>query len=289
MQVTSTTQRAALAAGVLLICLLVWLFAAHDPTLKRVRDTGVLRIGYAVEAPYALLAADGRVTGEAPETARLVAARLGVRRIEWVQTAFDTLITELDEGRYDLVAAGLFVQPARAARVRFSASKLRVGAGLLVRSGNPAGLHSYADAVAGAQVRIAVVAGSVEHESLRARGLPEERLLVVPDADSGRAAVETQAAEALALSLPTTRDMARRSAGRLESVAVGGRASASEAAARFDVAFAFASGHEALARAWDRELATVLGSRAHLEAIAPFGFLPSDLPDRAGQAQVAGR
>ena len=47
---------AVLAAG----CAMVWWLG--DGRTKR-GESGALRIGYAVEAPYAFLTADGRVTG----------------------------------------------------------------------------------------------------------------------------------------------------------------------------------------------------------------------------------
>jgi polar amino acid transport system substrate-binding protein len=56
-------------------------FGLADDTLTCVRRTGTLRIGYAVEAPYAFLGTNGEVTGESPEVARRIASRLGATRI----------------------------------------------------------------------------------------------------------------------------------------------------------------------------------------------------------------
>lgn len=47
-----------------------------DPVLQRIRDSGVLCVGDAVEAPDALVDAAGAVTGESPELARFVAHAL---------------------------------------------------------------------------------------------------------------------------------------------------------------------------------------------------------------------
>ncbi|MGN2393329.1 hypothetical protein ACTFO6_17800, partial [Pelomicrobium sp. G1] len=47
-------------------------------TLERARREGSIRIGFADEAPFAYLDTQrGRVTGEAPEVARVILRRLG--------------------------------------------------------------------------------------------------------------------------------------------------------------------------------------------------------------------
>jgi len=259
-----------------------------DPTLERIRETGVLRIGYAVEAPYAFIASDGLVTGESPELAKLVAREMGVRRIEWILTTFDALIPDLREGRFDVVASGLFVTPEREALVAFAEPSLAVRAGLLVRKGNPLRLFDYRDAIADPAARIAVVAGSVEEHRLRARGLPLSRTLVVPDAVTGCRAVESGTADALALSRPTTRLLARQFPG-LESFAVVGSASPGGPEAEFQVAAAFSRSRPALREAWNAAQARVVGQPEHLRAVAPFGFEAADLPGAPRSARAAER
>jgi polar amino acid transport system substrate-binding protein len=263
-------------------------FRPSDPAWDRIRETGVLRIGYAVEPPYAFIAPGGRVTGESPEFARLVAKEMGVARIDWILTTFDALIPDLREGRFDAVAAGLFVTPERERQIAFAHPSLAVRAGLVVTKGNPRRLASYRDAVADPAARIAVLSGSVEEARLRARGLPDARLLVVPDAITGCRAVESGAAHALALSLPTTRQMAREFP-RLESLAVDGSTAADEPDALFHVAVAFSQAHPRLLAAWNEAQARVLGSPEHLRAIAPFGFEAADLPHAAQRARHAAR
>ena len=54
--------------------LLGWFLALpKDDSLARVRRAGVLRIGYAIEAPYLFLDAGGKLTGLEYETAQAVA------------------------------------------------------------------------------------------------------------------------------------------------------------------------------------------------------------------------
>ncbi len=240
-----------------------------NDALSRARASGVIRVGYAVEAPYAFIA-DGAVTGVSPATARQVAAKLGLR-VEWVQTEFGSLIGDLESGRFEAIAAGLFVTRERAARVAFSEPELRVRDGLLIPAGNPANLRSYADLIARPNLRVAVVAGSVEEKRLLGLGLPPGRVLKLPDAGYAMSAVGARAADALALSLPTVRYWAARDP-ETDAIAIedgGGEAY---------VATAFRRDETALRDAWNRALGEVLRDGAHLRAIAPLGFERADLP-----------
>lgn len=63
------------AGGMILAAVLAgsWsLRSVSEDSAARIARTGVVRIGYAVEPPFALVAPQGRVTGESPEVARAV-------------------------------------------------------------------------------------------------------------------------------------------------------------------------------------------------------------------------
>ncbi|HWI81534.1 transporter substrate-binding domain-containing protein [Ramlibacter sp.] len=246
----------------------MWLLKQRDGARAASRVPGAIRVGYAVETPYAFVDRAGRVSGADPETARLVASRLGWT-IEWVQTEFVDLISDLQDGRFDVIAAGMFVTPQRERQLRFAAPHLHVGPGLLVPAGNPKALKGYAD-LRSPGVKVAVLAGSVEERRLRTDR--PEPLLSLPDARAGAAAVQTGLVDALALSLPTVRSMARGLAG-LEAV----RAADGSPA---PVAAAFRPADTGLLAAWSKAQAGVVGSEAHLRAIAPFGFEAEDVPAR---------
>jgi polar amino acid transport system substrate-binding protein len=262
-------------AAALLLSLTVVLVWSRRPPAPIVDP---LRIGYAVEAPYAFLAPDGEVTGEAPEIARLIATRLGVARIAWVQTNFATLLTDLELNRFDIIAAGMFITAERAARVTFSPPTFHALQALLVRSGNPRRLHSYADAVADPDVRIAVVAGAIEETLLSQLGLPRPRLIAVPDAQTGQAAVSNGLVDGLALSSPTIRWMSRLSpSGATEVAAPFRQAQVVETARLGYGAFAFRPRDRSLADAWTAAMAGFIGSAEHRELVAHFGFVREEV------------
>lgn len=251
--------------------LAVYFLLVRDDSLVRVQAAGLIRIGYAVEPPYAFLEADGAVTGEAPEIARRMAQRLRIPRIEWQQYEFGELIDALEASRIDVIAAGMFITPERQRRVAFSTATFQVRPGLLVVRGNPKGITSYRQSATRPELRVAVLAGAVEEQIMNRLGVPERRVLLTPDALTGRKAVESGLADALLLSEPTLRWMARREQlGRTQmliSPVVEGK---DDAYGR--TAFAFQLHALQLRDAWDAALAGYLGSAEHVELLARFGL-----------------
>ncbi|MDQ7830318.1 MAG: ectoine/hydroxyectoine ABC transporter substrate-binding protein EhuB [Desulfovibrionaceae bacterium] len=240
---------------------------------------GTLRVGYAEEYPFAFRDASGRVTGESPETARAVLARLGISDVRWVLTDFSSLITRLEEGDIDMIAAGMFATPERAKGIDFSLPTVQAGQGLLVRAGNPRGLASYDELTRRPDVILAVLAGSVELDYLEGLGVPGAQLFVVPDAATGVAAVTAGRADGLALTAPTVALLARDSEGRCQAASpfTGPLTDGRERKGRS--AFGFRKADAALRDRVNGVLAGFVGSPEHLDLVGPFGFTAQDMPD----------
>jgi len=253
-------------AGALALMAMLLFQPGSDDALGRLRKTGVVRIGYAIEAPFAILGDAGEVTGEAPEIARHMVESLGINRIEWHQMDLGGLIPELRAGRIDVIASGLFITPDRSGKVLFSRPSMAVRQAMLVPAGNPRGLRSYREIAGRPDVIAAVLAGSVEDMFMTRLGVADARLLRVPDALTGRRAVETGLAYALLLSEPSLRWMlSRGEPGRLE-VAV------DEEQESGLPAFAFRLDEPELRDAWDDALAAYLGSAGHLAMLGSLGL-----------------
>ena len=289
MKRTALVAAICLPVAVAAIAVLVLPFL-RDDSLTRLRKTGSIRIGYAVEAPFAYLKPGGEVTGESPEVAKRVVSRLGIGHIEWRQVEFGALISELEAARIDVIAAGLFITPERAKRVRFSEPTFRVRPGLLVPKGNPRKLHSYQHVLTPGGVRIAVLSGAVEESLLRRLGWKDHELVIVPDALTGRVAVESAVADGLALSSPTVRWMAlREQLGRTEMAQPFEEPELLRTEPFGYGAFAFRREDRRLASAWNRELKTYIGSPEHRSLAAGFGFAPAELPGTATDAEPVAR
>ena len=267
-----------------------WRERSGDASFRRLRDADTIRIGYAVEPPFAYLKEDGTVSGESPEVAKRVLARLGLHHIVWVQTSFDALIPGLESRRFDVVAAGLFITPERAARVTFSEPTFHVRPALLVRKDNPRHLASYRDAVADKHIRIALLDGAVEEELMRSLGCTEPSLIVVPDALTGRVAVASGTADALALSSPSVRWVATHEASSVTDAVLAAppRMSASMQQTGYRSS-AFHSADRSPLAAWNGALRGWTGSPEHYAILERFGFDRSELPGSAMSTEVLTR
>src|SRR5215208_1574886 len=96
------------------------LIPAHaETTLERAKREGFIRVGFANEAPYGFATPDGKLTGEAPEVAKAVLAKIGIPQVDGVLTEFGSLIPGLKAGRFDIIAAGMFINPKRCAEIAF--------------------------------------------------------------------------------------------------------------------------------------------------------------------------
>ena len=254
--------------------------APTQSTLERARESGKIRVGYANEAPFAWLdSKSGRLTGEAPEIARVVFANLGIREIEGVLTEFGSLIPGLSAGRFDVIAAGMYVLPDRCKQVAFSNPTYSVGEALIVAPGNPAKLHSYEDIAAHPSARLGVVAGTVEHRYAKAAGIPQERVMVFPDAPSALEGVVAGRVEAFGATSLTANDMLARMDDARAVRAQPFRDPLIEGkTARGYGAFAFRKVDKALLAAFNDELARLIATPRHLDMVKPFGFTRSELP-----------
>lgn len=282
-------RRALIIVGISATIILVGagVLALGDRSLDRIGRAGTIRIGYAVEAPFAFLLPDNSVTGESPEVAREVVRRLGLGQITWVQTDFDRLIPDLEAGRFDVIAAGMFITAERAGRVSFSQPTFHVKQGLLVRAGNPIGLSSYAQAARMPSVRIAVLDGSVEERILQQSGISAERLIRTPDIATGWVAVETDLADGLALSAPTLRWIIEHERPTtLEMVEPFIQPEPALTVGLGYGGFAFRKEDRQLRAAWDTAMRPLIGSPEHLRIIQPFGFSEADLPGAISTEEV---
>ena len=249
---------------------------AETSALERVRTAGVLTIGYANEAPFAYLDPEtNTVTGEAVEVARAVAKRLGIAKVDGVLTEFGALIPGLQAERYDVIAAGMYITPARAKQVTFSDPTYVVKEGFLVTKENPAGLRSYEDVVAKKDTNLGVVAGAVEHGYAKQLGIPEDRLVVFPDNASAVAGLRAGRCQAVAMTSLTIRDLLRRGADSDLAAATPFTEPVIDGKPiRGYGAFAFPLADPELSKAFNEELRKFLGTPEHAQLVEPFGFGP---------------
>ncbi|MBU0603530.1 MAG: transporter substrate-binding domain-containing protein [Gammaproteobacteria bacterium] len=249
-----------------------------QPTDTQVRT---LRALYAIEPPFAFVDGDGRVTGEAPELLRVVARRAGLGEVEFVHAEFGRLLHGLELGRADVVASGMFITPERSRRVRFTRPTARVGSALLVRRGNPLGLHRLEDVAGQPDAVLAVIDGAVEQVRASRSGVPRTRIQPHADVASATAALNDGRADAFALSDVSLQYwLAGDGAPDVELVMPADPALTENPPDSGSPAFAVRLRDEAVARRLDAALDEYLGSAEHRALVAAFGFGRRNLPLR---------
>ncbi len=258
-----------------------------ESTLERLRHEGVVRIGYANEAPYAFRdATTGRVTGEAPEIARAIFGQMQIGRIEGVLTEFGSLIPGLQAGRFDVIAAGMYVTPERCAQVAFSEPTYSVGEAFIVAAGNPLDLHSYADLRNSPDATIGVVTGAIEGRYARAVGIEERRIITFPDELAAVAGVRAGRVSAYAGTALTVQTLIAKRSDGVEQAAPFTDPVIDGASVRGYGAFAFRTPDQALLTEFNRHLRSFIGTPEHLALVSPFGFTVQQRPGDVTTAQL---
>ncbi|WP_079052080.1 ectoine/hydroxyectoine ABC transporter substrate-binding protein EhuB [Streptomyces regalis] len=165
--------------------------------LDRLRAQGVARLGIAGEPPFGYIDKNGKLTGEEPKLAEVIFKRLGVDRVQPVPTEFGSLIPGLNSQQFDVVAAGMYVNPERCEQVIFSDPDYQMLDAFIVAKGNPKGLHNYQDVVA-KKARFSTGTGYADIQYAVEAGYKRSDILIVPDQVAGLNAVEAGRADVFA-------------------------------------------------------------------------------------------
>ena len=269
------------------LALLLVSCAGSDPSDSRPAESasgfgegGVVRIGYANEAPFAYYDhATGKLTGESVEVTRHLLNEAGISRVEGVITEFASLIPGLKARRFDIIAAGMYINPRRCEQISFSEPISCVDQGFMVEAGNPLDLHSYEDAARHPTARLGVIAGGVELGFARAVGIPDERLSIFPDVPSLIAGLQADRVDAAAATVPTHKDiLAKADDPGLEIAQPFTQPIVEGRPAGLCSALGFRKEDAAFLRKFNRSLEAFIGSEQHLRIVRPFGFGEQNMP-----------
>lgn len=285
------------AGTVIAVLLIIWLWprpgelgggvTSGGSTLERIRAAGVVRVGFANEAPFAYVDTEtGRLTGEAPELARLVFRQLGVEELEGVLTEFGSLIPALQAGRFDVIAAGMYITPQRCQEVLFSDPTYAIGEAFIVPAGNPLDLHSYQDLRDTPSATLGVVTGAIQLQYARAIGIPDERIRIFPGAPSAVDGVAAGRASAYAATVLTVNDLLSKTSAPLERAMPFEDLVIDGELIKGYGAFGFRKTDTQFRDAFNQVLAATVGTPSHLELVEPFGFTRDMLPGKVTAAAL---
>ncbi|PBQ10146.1 ectoine/hydroxyectoine ABC transporter substrate-binding protein EhuB [Pseudomonas syringae] len=152
-------------------------FSAMAGLLEKGRVEG-LTAGIANEQPYAYIGTDGKPTGANVEVLKAILAPLGINKIETPITDFGSLVPGLAAGRFDLIGAGLFINPARCKVIGYSNPVTRSGGAFIVKAGNPLKLHSLKDVAANGKTRLATQPGSNQVQEAKDSGIANSNVVL---------------------------------------------------------------------------------------------------------------
>lgn len=163
--------------------------------LEELQEAGSVTIGFANEEPYAY-ERNGELKGASVDIAQAVFAELGIEEMNSKLADFGQLIPGVQAGQFDVVTAGMAINPARCENAAFSEPTMQYGEGLIVESGNPLGLESYEDIANNPDATVIVMEGATEIEFLKSEGVSEDQIQTAPDIPATFSAVQSGRADA---------------------------------------------------------------------------------------------
>jgi polar amino acid transport system substrate-binding protein len=241
--------------------------AGAEDTLAKLKAQGFARIAIANEPPFTSVSSDGKVSGAGPDVARAVFSKLGVPDIVASISEYGAMIPGLQAGRFDAVTAGLFMRPERCSAVAYSEPILCDTLAFAVKKGNPLKLTKFEDVAASTSARVGVVGGGIDEKLALAAGIPRDRVIVVPDYQSGIKLLQTDRIDVYALPILSLNDVLAK-VGDPNIVSTGPVAGAPVSC---DGA-AFRKEDSALRDAFDVELAKLKKSGEFAKLVEPYGF-----------------
>ncbi|HEV7249701.1 MAG TPA: ectoine/hydroxyectoine ABC transporter substrate-binding protein EhuB [Shinella sp.] len=257
----------AAGAGALMAIVAAAPASADDGKLAELKEQGFARVAIANEPPFTAVAADGKVSGAAPDVAREVFKRLGVADIVASISEYGAMIPGLQAGRHDVITAGLFMKPERCAAVSYSEPILCDAEAFALKKGNPLGLKSYKDIADNPDAKIGAPGGGTEEKLALEAGVPRDRVIVVPDGQSGLKMLQDGRIDVYSLPVLSINDLVSKANDpNVEVVAP------VEGAPVYCDGAAFKKGEEALRDAFDVELAKLKESGDFAKLIEPYGF-----------------
>lgn len=252
--------------------------AGAQTLLERAQQEGI-RIALFNERPFAYMDESNQATGSDIALARHVLAKMGITEIEPVVTQFESLISGLQAGRFDMIAAGLAIRPARCEQVFFSEPYLAHGDGLIVAAGNPMNLHSYTDIAENDDAILGYIPGGSERDHALSMGVPEGRMTTYSDASAGVAGIKTRrihgfAVPAMAIEamISTSQDPTIERAMPFTGWVVEGRE------VKNYPGMAFRKDDQEFYDAFNTHLKELIGTPEYFEIIKPFGFTEAEAP-----------
>jgi polar amino acid transport system substrate-binding protein len=240
-----------------------------------------VRVGFAEQEPFIVSGPNAQLIGYEADLLKAVLAKFGPSEVKGVPTQFGALIPGLQANRFDVIASDLYIRPDRCKLVAFAEPTHIVNDGIVVRAGNPKGIHGYTDIAKDPSVKVGYLTGGgpIADHALAA-GVKQEQLVTLPDVASLFAAVKTgridvflNTAVTVAANLKTANDPALERVLPFAQAIIDGKPAVGVGS------FAFRREDQGFVDTFNTHLLEVLRSGEALRIAQPYGFTAEDIPD----------
>ncbi|MDE0433980.1 MAG: transporter substrate-binding domain-containing protein [Bryobacterales bacterium] len=116
----------------------------YESVIEEIQDSGVLRVGLGLFAPWSACDADGELIGFEIEVATRLAEDMGVE-VEFARTNWNYIIPALIAEEFDVIISGMTILPERNLKVNFTSSYNQTGIYLVANRDRTAGLETLED------------------------------------------------------------------------------------------------------------------------------------------------
>ncbi|THK35209.1 ectoine/hydroxyectoine ABC transporter substrate-binding protein EhuB [Ensifer sp. MPMI2T] len=253
--------------------------ASAQSLLDKIKNGETIRIGFSNEIPWAYPGENNEPLGFVNAMTLDILKRLGTTKVEPVVTEWGSLIPGLQAGRFDIITGGMFILPERCRNVLFTEPLGKFGDALLVRKGNPEGLHSYED-VRDKGLTFVTASGWLSVKAAKQVGITDDKFMEVAGAAEVLQAVKAGRAAAGGGDYFTMKKFADED----ESV---------ELADPFTPvlpdgapALAFLPNQQAEVDAFNAVLKEYIGSDEMMETVTKYGYTKTNLPGGSKTADL---
>ena len=193
-----------------MLCVSVNTSFAESDTLKRLKKQGYATVAVANEPPYSDIKSDGYVGGAAPDIARAVLKKLGVKDLKAKVIMYGAMIPALQARRVDMATSGLYIKPIRCKSIIYSEPDLCGAEAFAVPKGNPNNLATYEDIAANPSLKMTTCAGCAEEKYALDRGVKPSQIKYFSDPPSGIKMLQQGRVDVFALSGLGTQDLLKK-------------------------------------------------------------------------------
>lgn len=164
--------------------------SAQEGALEKAKASGKLRVGIANEKPYGYIDTDGSMKGAVPDLLRTILEPLGIKDLEAQVADFNALIPGLNAGRFDIIGAGMYVNPQRCQAIAFTNPFTQTGGGLIARKGENLKVANLEDLAGQSEVKVGTQSGTSQVQELSKAGVSRERVVLFARADEAVAGLQ---------------------------------------------------------------------------------------------------